>query len=176
MLSINDEANCCLFLIKPIVFVNHVRMSCSRLPSSILVASRLGWYSELPWTSGRDCGKCKYGYYKLEAENPHGCTSCGCHPEGSVDLYCDKRGGVCLCKETVVGKYCDTCQKDHYNITEGCIPCNCDPEGTQPGECFQPNFFDFEMGSALKKTIVKNIVIFVIDISRTCFYYLLEGW
>ena len=47
-------------------------------------------------------------------------AACNCDPEGAYSLQCDDRG-QCPCLPNIVGKHCDSCEENKYNITAGCV-------------------------------------------------------
>ena len=55
---------------------------------------------------GRQCEKCKAGYYNLQAVNPKGCDNCDCHTAGTVNanISCHATTGDCFCKANVRSK------------------------------------------------------------------------
>ncbi len=50
---------------------------------------------------------------------------------------CDKTSGACECKANVVGRACNQCGPNTFNLTPdnplGCQPCDCDITGTIGG-------------------------------------------
>ncbi|XP_048258912.1 usherin-like [Haliotis rufescens] len=96
---------------------------------------------------GRQCDRCKQGYYNLRADNPAGCLPCQCNSHGTVggEATCDALTGKCNCKKNVQGDRCDQCQFGFFNLTvnnpDGCNPCNCDPIGSTSMYC-EPNTGD----------------------------------
>lgn len=53
---------------------------------------------------------------------------CDCNIHGSLEMSCDQYG-KCRCKENVVGKKCDSCRHNFYdlsrNYADGCKSCFC---------------------------------------------------
>lgn len=84
------------------------------------------------------CDSCKYGYYNLTDEEPHGCTPCDCNPMGTTSQFCDTSSGQCPCKDKVVGRQCDVCAEGYYDFHNGCVPCKCDVQGSIPGTVCDP--------------------------------------
>ncbi|KAL9987042.1 hypothetical protein ACROYT_G001277 [Oculina patagonica] len=76
-----------------------------------------------PGVEGRDCSRCKPGFYNL-TEN--GCTPCGCNGPNPV---CDVITGECECPENTVGRTCLPCQCN--NNTDKCL---------RSGECLECQF------------------------------------
>ncbi|XP_064648977.1 laminin subunit gamma-1-like isoform X2 [Lineus longissimus] len=72
-----------------------------------------------PGVGSLTAGSCLPKYYGFSYE---GCSPCNCDPVGSTDLQCDERG-QCPCKPNIVGKKCDSCEENKYNISAGCIAC-----------------------------------------------------
>ncbi|XP_078377377.1 uncharacterized protein LOC144660589 isoform X2 [Oculina patagonica] len=68
-----------------------------------------------PGVGGRDCSRCKPGFYNLTQS---GCTPCGC--QGSINI-CEEYGGQCWCAPGVGGRDCSRCKPGFYNRTQsGC--------------------------------------------------------
>ncbi|XP_066582072.1 laminin subunit beta-1 [Prorops nasuta] len=71
------------------------------------------------------------GYYVF-----NGAHSCECNPTGSHSLLCQHYGGICPCKQNVVGRRCDRCAPGTYGFgPEGCLPCDCDSVGALDNFC-----------------------------------------
>uniref|UniRef100_A0A3Q3JLZ6 Netrin-1 n=1 Tax=Monopterus albus TaxID=43700 RepID=A0A3Q3JLZ6_MONAL len=86
-------------------------------------------------TEGRECQKCKAGFYR-DPQQPHtapdSCKPCSCHPLGSMSFHladsslCDPSNGNCICKPGVGGVHCDRCMVGYWGFHEyGCRPCDC---------------------------------------------------
>ncbi len=47
---------------------------------------------------------------------------------------CNPENGQCECLPHVIGKKCDQCEADYWNLNSGsgCAPCDCDVNGTHP--------------------------------------------
>ncbi|KAM4712242.1 netrin-4 isoform 3-T3 [Anableps anableps] len=86
-------------------------------------------------TEGRQCEKCKPGFYR-DPQRPHAapdsCRPCNCHPMGSMPFHvtdgslCDPSNGNCICKPGVGGAQCDRCMVGYWGFHEyGCRPCDC---------------------------------------------------
>lgn len=101
-------------------------------------------------TVGEQCERCLPGYYGDALALPHGnCQACECFPLGSNPndntrnsddlgvISCDKVTGLCPCLPNVVGRHCEQCRDDHWNIFSGsgCETCNCDRMGSVNGSC-----------------------------------------
>ncbi|KAK2718943.1 laminin subunit beta-1-like [Artemia franciscana] len=88
---------------------------------------------------GRQCDRCKNGFWNFTSENPDGCQECSCNTLGTVgNLGCDVITGSCSCKRHVIGRDCDVCLPEHYGLSEhpdGCKPCDCDPGGAYDNQC-----------------------------------------
>lgn len=99
-------------------------------------------------TIGAQCEHCAEGFYgdaKIRS-----CQHCVCNDLGTNATVgaCDRVSGQCPCHPNVIGKQCDQCAENHYNLTsgEGCAACGCDPNGVALGHDGQPslqcNIFD----------------------------------
>ncbi|XP_023243676.1 laminin subunit gamma-1-like isoform X1 [Centruroides sculpturatus] len=93
-------------------------------------------------TAGRNCEKCKTGYYGNPLAVPRrGCQPCNCYPLGTVQQTgapnCDVLTGQCRCRANVVGLGCDTCEVGYWNIGSGtgCEKCSCNPIGSYNQTC-----------------------------------------
>ncbi|KAF0029879.1 hypothetical protein F2P81_018984 [Scophthalmus maximus] len=86
-------------------------------------------------TEGRQCQRCKAGFYR-DAQRPQtapdSCKPCNCHPLGSMAFHladgspCDPSNGNCICKPGVGGAHCDRCMVGYWGFHEyGCRPCDC---------------------------------------------------
>uniref|UniRef100_A0A3Q3ANE1 Netrin 4 n=1 Tax=Kryptolebias marmoratus TaxID=37003 RepID=A0A3Q3ANE1_KRYMA len=86
-------------------------------------------------TEGRQCQKCKAGFYR-DPQRPQtaqdSCRPCSCDPSGSVPFHladgapCDPTNGNCICKPGVGGAHCDRCMVGYWGFHEyGCRPCDC---------------------------------------------------
>ena len=51
-------------------------------------------------------------------------VACGCHPNGSLSLICNKETGACECREGVTGNQCDTCHENTTRVFPSCEPCD----------------------------------------------------
>ncbi|TSP36071.1 Laminin subunit gamma-3 [Bagarius yarrelli] len=84
--------------------------------------------------TGRDCGRCEFGYYNLQPGL--GCDSCNCNPVGSSSSMCHSITGQCTCRTGIEGKMCDVCQTGFFGFSSrGCRACNCDPMGSVSMQC-----------------------------------------
>ena len=87
------------------------------------------------YAAGRQCTKCRHGYYKLSATNPDGCEACFCNAKGTInnDISCHISSGQCNCKRNVIGLKCTNCKSGFYGLSAsnplGCSSCNCNPLG-----------------------------------------------
>ena len=87
-----------------------------------------------PNVQGRQCDKCREGFWNLTSGE--GCSACKCNPLGSSSLSCDIYSGKCKCLPGVTGDKCDKCMVNHYGFSsEGCKPCECDPYGSLSWQC-----------------------------------------
>ena len=90
-------------------------------------------------TEGRQCDRCKSGFYDLKQQHPTGCIACGCILDGTKNrnISCHADTGECTCKDKVTGLKCDKCLTGYFGLTgndpQGCKDCNCDPFGTKNG-------------------------------------------
>ena len=75
-------------------------------------------------TSGRQCNKCKHGYYSFPE-----CKPCDCVREGAIEQVCDDVTGDCKCKADVAGTDCSACAQLTFNLEarnpKGCSRCFC---------------------------------------------------
>ncbi|GBO40927.1 Laminin-like protein epi-1, partial [Araneus ventricosus] len=73
---------------------------------------------------GRNCNKCKAGYWAF----PH-CQLCNCDLRGSTESICDEESARCYCKDNVYGDSCDQCKPGTFYLEEvnplGCTKCFC---------------------------------------------------
>ncbi|KAE8281307.1 Netrin-4 Beta-netrin Hepar-derived netrin-like protein Precursor [Larimichthys crocea] len=86
-------------------------------------------------TEGRQCQRCKAGFYRdpqRPPTAPDSCKPCSCHPLGSMPFHladssiCDPSNGNCICKPGVGGAHCDRCMVGYWGFHEyGCRPCDC---------------------------------------------------
>lgn len=97
-----------------------------------------------PNVEGKNCDKCKPGYYDFKSEPELGCTKCNCNLDATVLLspnltLCDQVTGQCKCKSQFVeGIKCNTCMESMFNLELGCTQqCNCDPFGSLGPSCDQ---------------------------------------
>ncbi|XP_026877602.2 netrin-4 [Electrophorus electricus] len=78
-------------------------------------------------TEGQHCQRCQRGFYRhpqRPQSDASSCTSCLCHPVGTVN--CNSTNGHCLCKPGVADPYCDQCMLGYWAFGDyGCTPCNC---------------------------------------------------
>lgn len=94
-------------------------------------------------TMGARCEECKPGFYGDALKQ--NCVQCVCNSMGTnmtdPENICDRKSGQCRCLPGVTGKECDTCEKDHWNLSSGrgCQLCNCDRSGSKYSQC---NEFD----------------------------------
>ncbi|MBN3312116.1 LAMC2 protein, partial [Atractosteus spatula] len=68
-------------------------------------------------TDGRNCERCKTGYFRQRAGDR--CQACSCNPLGSVSSQCDSNGR-CSCKPGILGEKCDRCQSGARLTQTGC--------------------------------------------------------
>lgn len=72
-------------------------------------------------TEGRQCERCKEGFYHQRAGES--CLPCSCSPAGSVGDGCDSQGR-CTCKAGVQGDKCDRCPSGTPLTEHGCAQSN----------------------------------------------------
>lgn len=85
---------------------------------------------------GRNCNKCKEGFYNFPS-----CEECNCDPAGVTAKFVGcasvPAGELCQCKERVTGRICNECKPLYWNLTisnpEGCEECDCFVDGTLGG-------------------------------------------
>uniref|UniRef100_A0A3Q3E844 Usher syndrome 2A (autosomal recessive, mild) n=1 Tax=Hippocampus comes TaxID=109280 RepID=A0A3Q3E844_HIPCM len=91
----------------------------------------------MPTRYGKDCSKCRTGFYLSPDQNV--CVECDCHPRGAVHRKCESHTGQCFCAHpSVQGRRCDHCQESFFGFNPGlgrCQPCACDPAGSVNGSC-----------------------------------------
>ncbi|XP_066548069.1 laminin subunit gamma-2 [Amia ocellicauda] len=68
-------------------------------------------------TDGRNCERCKSGYFQQRAGDR--CHACSCNPLGSVSSECDSYGR-CSCRPGVEGDKCERCQSGALVTHAGC--------------------------------------------------------
>ncbi|KAM8949434.1 laminin subunit alpha-3 isoform 2-T2 [Lycaon pictus] len=75
-----------------------------------------------PSVIGRQCTRCRMGYYGF----PH-CKPCNCGPR-----LCDEMTGKCLCPPHTVRPQCEVCDTHSFSFhpLAGCEGCNCSRRGT----------------------------------------------
>ncbi|KAK1155914.1 laminin subunit gamma-3-like [Acipenser oxyrinchus oxyrinchus] len=79
-------------------------------------------------TAGPNCERCKENFHRSSPKDV--CLPCNCSVVGSSSLQCGGDGN-CICKLSVTGEKCDSCQPGHHSLTEGgCRPCACHPAGS----------------------------------------------
>lgn len=89
-------------------------------------------------TQGTQCELCQPFFFNspgVPISAPNTCQPCDCHLPGVRNSgNCVGGGGLCNCKIQVIGRRCDECQNDYYNLTasnsDGCTSCGCDVQGT----------------------------------------------
>ncbi|CAF1272511.1 unnamed protein product [Adineta steineri] len=99
---------------------------------------------------GRQCDRCKEGFWNMKTSNPLGCESCDCSDSGTIAHLntCDSTSGQCPCKLTTQNSTvrCDVCADGYYSLARnnvfGCEPCRCSLGGSlhsicdkQTGQC-----------------------------------------
>ncbi|XP_033612694.1 laminin subunit beta-1 [Fukomys damarensis] len=86
-------------------------------------------------TEGGRCQLCRSGYYGDALQQD--CRKCVCNVLGTVqgrcnssDCQCDPAAGQCVCLPNVIGKNCDRCAPNTWQLASGtgCEPCNCNAE------------------------------------------------
>ncbi|CAG0921775.1 unnamed protein product, partial [Notodromas monacha] len=97
-------------------------------------------------TTGDYCEMCLPGYEgDATRGTPDDCyravPRCDCDRRGSLSSDCP--GGQCRCKENVVGRKCDSCAPETFNLRSedplGCTPCFCG--GVSPIDCSSSMFY-----------------------------------
>ncbi|KAK6470867.1 laminin subunit gamma-3-like [Huso huso] len=79
-------------------------------------------------TAGPNCERCKENFHRSSPKDA--CLPCNCSVVGSSSLQCGGDGN-CICKLSVTGEKCDSCQPGYHSLTEGgCRPCVCHPAGS----------------------------------------------
>ncbi|MGH0138752.1 UNVERIFIED_CONTAM: hypothetical protein FKN15_019312 [Acipenser sinensis] len=79
-------------------------------------------------TAGPNCERCKENFHRSSPKDA--CLPCNCSVVGSSSLQCGGDGN-CICKLSVTGEKCDSCQPGYHSLTEGgCRPCACHPAGS----------------------------------------------
>uniref|UniRef100_A0A8C9G8K1 Laminin subunit beta-1 n=1 Tax=Pavo cristatus TaxID=9049 RepID=A0A8C9G8K1_PAVCR len=85
-------------------------------------------------TAGPRCAQCQPGYFGNALQRS--CRRCSCDPRGTLSAHCtagtcscDRTTGACACRANVVGRSCDRCAPNFWNLggTGGCQPCGCHP-------------------------------------------------
>eukprot|EP00076_Gallus_gallus_P026035 XP_015148809.1 laminin subunit beta-2 isoform X1 [Gallus gallus] len=85
-------------------------------------------------TAGPRCAQCQPGYFGNALQRS--CRRCSCDPRGTLSAHCtagtcscDRATGACACRANVVGRSCDRCAPNFWNLggTGGCQPCGCHP-------------------------------------------------
>ena len=90
---------------------------------------------------GLKCDVCRPGFSNLTADNPAGCTACGCNTAGTFNAMdtCNAEDGQCLCKGNVEGLKCDRCRPGTTSLSIdnplGCEGCVCDSIGSVLTQC-----------------------------------------
>ena len=78
--------------------------------------------------TGRRCDQCLDGSFNLTADNPNGCATCICNPQGTVSdaTSCAMYTGQCTCLQNVGTANCSQCLPGHYGFGDpaGCQPCD----------------------------------------------------
>lgn len=90
-------------------------------------------------TTGFACEHCETGYHgNATIQN---CARCICNELGTNKSLgeCDRVSGQCPCLPNVIGKSCDQCAADHWDLGsgEGCKACGCDGLGSTDSQCNQ---------------------------------------
>ncbi|MBN3303592.1 LAMC3 protein, partial [Amia calva] len=130
-----DSANECL------------RCNCSRRSEECFFDAELyrstghGGYCEncRDGTAGPHCERCEDNFYRSDPRDV--CLPCNCNVLGSRSVQCGG-DGRCVCKASVTGEKCDSCQPGYHSLTaSGCRACECHSEGSvsvcnpQDGQC-----------------------------------------
>ncbi|KAK6480575.1 laminin subunit beta-1 [Huso huso] len=65
-----------------------------------------------------------------------GAVPCECDLQGSLSAVCEKIGGQCQCKPSVIGRRCNQCAPGTYGFGPyGCHRCDCHPQGAVSSLC-----------------------------------------
>lgn len=48
-------------------------------------------------------------------------AACQCDVAGSTDLQCDWHSGQCPCRTNILGRRCNRCDENKYDIAAGCL-------------------------------------------------------
>lgn len=48
-------------------------------------------------------------------------AACQCDVTGSTGLQCDTYSGQCPCRANILGRRCDRCDENKYNVAAGCL-------------------------------------------------------
>jgi len=48
-------------------------------------------------------------------------VACQCDVTGSTGLECDAYSGQCPCRANILGRCCDSCDENKYNVAAGCL-------------------------------------------------------
>ncbi|KAG7252210.1 hypothetical protein CRUP_038864, partial [Coryphaenoides rupestris] len=67
-------------------------------------------------TDGPHCERCRENHHRASPDEP--CRPCDCNVDGSEGLQCGEDGG-CVCRSTVTGDKCDTCQAGFHSLGPG---------------------------------------------------------
>ncbi|XP_071835637.1 laminin subunit alpha-like isoform X2 [Apostichopus japonicus] len=148
--------------------------NCSRDGSLSLICDELhGQCTCRGGYQSRTCDMCAEGFY-----NYPNCEECNCNPAGVIDVPGEPLGGcgqatqgACLCKENVIGRTCDSCAPQYFNLVRsnpaGCEACDCFLDGTIGGL----SICDMSTGQCLCKAAVTGRKC---DVCRDG-YYMLQG-
>ncbi|KAG2470553.1 LAMB1 protein, partial [Polypterus senegalus] len=94
-------------------------------------------------TEGPGCGVCRAGYFGDASRRD--CRKCTCNFLGTdrsqcrsqEECTCERSSGQCQCMPNVVGRNCDHCAVNFWNLASGsgCIACGCDPNNAISPAC-----------------------------------------
>ncbi|XP_051777109.1 laminin subunit beta-2 isoform X3 [Erpetoichthys calabaricus] len=94
-------------------------------------------------TEGPSCGVCRAGYFGDASRRD--CRKCTCNFLGTdrsqcrsqEECTCERSSGQCQCMPSVVGRNCDHCAANFWNLASGsgCIACGCDPNNAISPAC-----------------------------------------
>ncbi|GFO21134.1 laminin subunit alpha-3 [Plakobranchus ocellatus] len=130
------------------------------------------------YVTGRNCDRCRPGFYNLQEKNPFGCQGCNCNRGGSLSDICDPVTGQCRCKQRVTGRRCDQPLSGYFvpylhqykfELEDGLTP-----EGAKIRYGYDQRIFpDFSWRGYAILTEVQPEVQLVVDIRIPSFYQII---